>query len=275
MIIKKLEQNPNPDPEPEPGPSRQKVEPVQLGCHKFLLNHFKDFMPSSYTAVPHVPKPVWDPTPSASTHSSSPSPLVHTPEPVLSRTECDNFGLYCEYLTLPTTSPEADQDLDNIYDIPGKPLMESGQHWWTGVGAIFNAATENIYHPFFNVMVCQLMNWFYSGLNQKSIVELNHLIKEILVHDDFNISDLKGFSVSRELHCLDMMEDKAAVSGEAGWRESSMKICLPVDKQKLKKNTALMFEVPGVWHPDLLKVIHTAFEDTKAQFYYLTLFCLF
>ena len=106
-------------------------------------------------------------------------------------------------------------------------------------------------------------------------MELNHLIKEILVHDDFNISDLKGFSVSQELHCLDTMEDEAVFSGEAGWRESSVKIHLPVDKQKLKEDTALMFEVPGVWHHDLLEVIRTAFEDTKAQFYHLTLFRLF
>ena len=71
------------------------------------------------------------------------------------------------------------------------------------------------------------------------------------------------------------MEDEAVFSGEAGWRESSVKIRLPVDKQKLKEDTAPMFEVPGVWHRDLLEVIRTAFEDMKAQFYHLTLFRLF
>ncbi|KAF8227657.1 hypothetical protein L208DRAFT_1295584 [Tricholoma matsutake] len=131
---------------------------------------------------------------------------------------------------------------------------------------MFNVATENIYHPFLNVMVCWLKNWFYSALNQKSIVELHHLINEVLIQDDFDVSDLKGFSVAGELHCLDMMEDEAAFSGEAGWRESSVKICLPVDKQKLKEVTAPTFEIPGVWHHDLLEVIRTAFRDTKAQF---------
>ena len=101
-----------------------------------------------------------------------------------------------EYITFPTTNPEADQDLDNIYDIPGKPSTESGQHWWTGVGAMFHAATKNIYHPFLNAMVCRLMNWFYTGSNQKSIAELDHLVKEVIIQDDFYVSDLEGFSAA-------------------------------------------------------------------------------
>ena len=130
--------------------------------------------------------------------------------------ECDNFGLYCKYITFPTTDPEADQDLDDIYDIPGKPSIESGQHWWTGMGAMFNAATENIYHLFLNATVCRLMSWFYSGSNQKSIAELDRLLKEVLIQDDFDVSDLEGFSAARELCHLDTMEDKAVFSGEAG-----------------------------------------------------------
>jgi hypothetical protein len=64
------------------------------------------------------------------------------------------------------------------------------------VGAMFYAATKNIYHSFFNATVCQLMNWFYSGSNQKSIAELDHLVKEVIVRDDFDVSDLEGFSVA-------------------------------------------------------------------------------
>ena len=124
--------------------------------------------------------------------------------------------------------------------------MESGQHWWTGVGAMFNAATENIYHLFLNATVCRLMSWFYSGSNQKSIAELDRLLKEVLIQDDFDVSDLEGFSAARELCHLDTMEDKAVFSGEAGWKESSVKIQLPVDKQKLKEVVAPTFEIPGV-----------------------------
>jgi hypothetical protein len=133
MILKELEQEIKHDPDPDPGPSRQEVEPTQSDHRRFLLNRFEDFVPSSHTAVPHVPEPVQDPTPPASAHSPSSSPSVQTPEPVLFRMECDNFRLYREYITFPTTNPEADQDLDDIYDILGKPSMESGQHWWTGV----------------------------------------------------------------------------------------------------------------------------------------------
>jgi hypothetical protein len=150
--------------------------------------------------------------------------------------------------------------------------MESGQRWWTGVGAMFNAATENIYHPFLNATVYRLMSWFYSGSNQKSVAELDRLVKEVILQEDFDVGDLKDFSASQELRRLDTMEDEAVFSGEAGWRESSVKIPLPVDKQKLKESTALKFEIPGIWHRDLLEVIRTAFQDTKAQFYHLTPF---
>jgi hypothetical protein len=75
----------------------------------------------------------------------------------------------------------------------------------------------------------QCVGW-WTGSNQKSIAELDHLIKEVLLQDDFNISDLEGFSAAWELRQLDMMEDEAVFSGEAGWRESSVKIHLPVDK---------------------------------------------
>jgi hypothetical protein len=51
-------------------------------------------VPSSRTAVPHVPELVQDPTPPAGSHSPSPSPSVQTPEPVFFTTDCDDFGLY-------------------------------------------------------------------------------------------------------------------------------------------------------------------------------------
>jgi hypothetical protein len=275
MVVDELEQRIEQDPEPEPGPSRKEVVPTRSGRRRFLPDRFEDFVPSSRTAVPHVPEPVQDPTPPAGAHSPSPSPSLHTPEPVFFTTDCDDFGLYREYITFPTTDPEADQDLDDIYDVPGKPSTESGQRWWTGVGAMFNAATENIYHPFLNATVYRLMSWFYSGSNQKSVAELDRLVKEVILQEDFDVSDLKDFSAARELRRLDTTEDEAAFSGEAGWRESSVKIPLPVDKQKLKESTALKFEIPGVWHRDLLEVICTAFQDTKAQFYHLTPFRLF
>ncbi|KAF8223515.1 hypothetical protein L208DRAFT_1080205, partial [Tricholoma matsutake] len=88
------------------------------------------------------------------------------------------------------------------------------------------------YHPFLNAMVYWLMSWFYFGLNQKSVAELDHLVKEVILQEDFDVRDLKDFSASQELHRLDTMEDEAVFLGEAGWRESSVKIPLPVDKQK-------------------------------------------
>ena len=74
MIVEELEQEIEQDSDPEPGPSRQEVEPTRSGRRRFLPNRFEDFVPSSRTAVPHVPELVQDTNPPAGTHSPSPSP---------------------------------------------------------------------------------------------------------------------------------------------------------------------------------------------------------
>ena len=40
------------------------------------------------------------------------------------------------------------------------------------------------------------MNWFYSGSNQKSVAELNSLVHNVILQDDFDVSCLKDFSAA-------------------------------------------------------------------------------
>src|SRR5262245_20739224 len=43
------------------------------------------------------------------------------------------------------------------------------------------------------------MNWFYSGSNMKSVMELDKLVNEVILADDFDKAHLNGFNAAREL----------------------------------------------------------------------------
>jgi hypothetical protein len=60
MVVEEIKQEIEQDPELGPGPSRKEVVPTRSGRRRFLLDRFEDFVPSSRTAVPHVPEPVQD-----------------------------------------------------------------------------------------------------------------------------------------------------------------------------------------------------------------------
>ena len=62
---------------------------------------------------------------------------------------------------------------------------------------------SNGYSSFLNATVFQLMSWFYSGSNTKSVKELDKLVNKVILAEDFNSSDLKGFRAARELERLD------------------------------------------------------------------------
>ena len=50
---------------------------------------------------------------------------------------------------------------------------------------------ENVFTPFLNATVFCLMAWFYSGSSMKSLTDLDRLIQEVLLQDDFSVKDLK------------------------------------------------------------------------------------
>ena len=124
-------------PTPTATQSRPEVPPTRSGRRRFLPDRFHNFVPSLRSAVPHVPEPILELVPPPDTHLRSPSPPL-VPEPVVFTTECDEFGLFREYTTFPTTDPEAEQVLDDLYDIPGV-LAPLGQR---SSSVILSPATE-------------------------------------------------------------------------------------------------------------------------------------
>lgn len=111
---------------------------------------------------------------------------------------------------------------------------------------------------FMSATVALLVQWFYSGTNQKSIAEVQRLIDDVILHEDFNTEDLQGVDLGAELKKLDAFE--LSLEGQ-GWKKGSVKISVPCPKHKVDEPEAAEFEVGGLLYRDLTAVIKNACQD--------------
>src|SRR5579872_4407053 len=52
---------------------------------------------------------------------------------------------------------------------------------------------------FVNASITLLIGWFYSGTKKKSIADAQDLVNSVILNKDFNIKDLRGVRLAREL----------------------------------------------------------------------------
>jgi hypothetical protein len=114
------------------------------------------------------------------------------------------------------------------------------------------------------------MNWFYNGSNTKSLADLDNLVHDVILADDFKKDDLIGFHATREVERLDKVDTpQSRFSAEDGWNETSVKISLPAEKVKHATEVdAPTFDIPGLFHRRLTHVIKAALQETAAKSYH-------
>ena len=184
-----------------------KIPPTTSAWQWKFPCHFEDFLPALPTPLPHMPKPVnRRPPPDSKTEPSlQPSnqcePSIDHPENIFYKTEPNEYGLFQVYTTLPSLDPKDETTIDSLCDAPSFAVAEpDGGFWWSGFSTLAcNVVNENNFAPFLSATVFCLMNWFYSGSNMKSVAELDRLIKEVLLADDFDKKDLDDFNATPEL----------------------------------------------------------------------------
>ncbi|KAF8148266.1 hypothetical protein B0H34DRAFT_758798 [Crassisporium funariophilum] len=113
----------------------------------------------------------------------------------------------------------------------------------------------------------------------KSVQELQSLVNNVLLADDFNVDDLKGFNARREIRRLDgesINESQLKpFSLENGWKEHSVYIKLPAEKVLQHEADAPELEVKGVYVRSLMELITTGVQDKKAKSFHYAPFSLF
>ena len=240
-------------------------------------------------AVPPPPRitTVEDSPPPDSEHIPSPSSPLAPAEPHALRaipgvfeTEPDEFGLFRLYTSRPTYIPDQDLPLDAVCD--GAGLVAAGAYDTPGFRSAFASSpplagtSGNLFAPFLNPTIFRLMNWFYNGSNMKSVDELDRLVNDVVLAEDFNPSDLRGFRAGKELNRLDGHTGQHEFSPNDGWIETSVKISLPAEKNgNISESDAPQFEVKGLFYRQLTEVIKSVFQGASAEGLHLTPFRLF
>jgi hypothetical protein len=210
----------------------------------------KDYLPHSLAGLPshlHPPPPI-SMQPTVITAASPLPPSDPAPEADVLRTHSNGFGLHREYMRKPRIDPDEDITSQRTRNAPN---YDSGP----------------FFHPLPNATVFRLLNWFYRASATKSMADVDCLVHEVILAEDFNLGDLQSFSMAQEMARLDEYgTTNSPFSAEDGWKEGSVKIRIPNTKSKhTSENTAPEFQVSGIYYRPLLEVIRSAFQRPDVQ----------
>jgi hypothetical protein len=106
----------------------------------------------------------------------------------------------------------------------------------------------------------------------KSLGELDRLVNEVILAEDFDKKDFSGFRAARESERLDNFssDPRSRFSADDGWIETSIKISLPAEQVKHASEAAApQFEVHGLFYRHFLEVLKSALHETTAEQYHL------
>jgi len=117
------------------------------------------------------------------------------------QTEHDSFNLFRKYPhSFPTYDPENISYFDNLCDAPTFSHVDGGvdheRPWWAGFGSSLEAINRDYFAPFVNATTFRLMTWFYNSSLQKSMEDLNRLVDDVILADDFDREHLRDFNAS-------------------------------------------------------------------------------
>ncbi|KAJ7769145.1 hypothetical protein DFH07DRAFT_736126, partial [Mycena maculata] len=179
------------------------------------------------------------------------------------KTDPNAHGLYKVFPNRPTHDPEDSISLEDMCRSPDIAVSDN-------ISAIASDAPP--WFPFLNSTVARLMTWFHLGSNIKSNAELESLVNDVLLQDDYDQAHLQGFSAMRENRRLDDTANMLPGEPPSGWKSTSVKIKLPMHKSHVPETDAPEFEVPGILYRPLLDVLTEAFQSPEFMQYHLTPF---
>ncbi|KAJ7825144.1 hypothetical protein B0H14DRAFT_3468789 [Mycena olivaceomarginata] len=134
----------------------------------------------------------------------------------LYKTAINKFGLWREYLHRPSYEPDS---LISIEDLANPGLREAP------------TVTDPRIPPeqptsFINKTISLLMAWFNNGNPQKSEAELNALVRDVLLHPDFDVTELEDFDAGRANKQADK-DARAALPLLQDFKETMVEIEVP------------------------------------------------
>lgn len=130
--------------------------------------------------------------------------------------------------------------------------------------------------PFVNATIARLMTWFHLGSNLKSIDELDALINNVLLPDDYRREHLIGFRAALGNKALDDYRSSevadTTIPVPDTWKRSSVRIKVPGKNVRTAEEEAVEFEVEGLVYRDLLDIMVENFSGPAFAEYHITPF---
>lgn len=113
----------------------------------------------------------------------------------------------------------------------------------------------------------------------KSLTELDRLVNDVLLAEDFKQSDLRAFSAVRESQRLDEWIDEDSQQSqfpvEDGWRKGIVRFPVPCEGEiHASEEATPHFEIPNVPYRRLMDIIKTTFSSERARTFHLSPFKL-
>ena len=256
---------------------------------------YRDYLPATRTPLAHIPSKenrippqtiessnndfdaldvsVTLPTPDVNENMGS--PLASGGSVVnglaLEATGPDCFGVYRVYSRKPL--PALRDPLQN--DNQNMPSDASGSELTPETVSMIQGPlrseieTMPYFHPFSSPSAAALMLAHHSGAPTQSLgqtTQLAHILGSL--GSDLNHIDLLNFDAARENRRIDdyiASTSDNIFQREDGWQESTVQIRLPfdtrVDKLKVPETKAAEFNVPGLYHRDIIDVISSVYRS--------------
>ncbi|KAG1750698.1 hypothetical protein EDB19DRAFT_1904110 [Suillus lakei] len=107
-------------------------------------------------------------------------------------------------------------------------------------------------YPFPNMSIYWLMSWMHSGGNPLSETKVSHLVKDVILADDFDRNNFENFSVRWDLQELDIDESSKRVTFPDDWVQTKATINIPT---KAREDGPQPYTIHGFHYQPLVEVI--------------------
>ena len=113
------------------------------------------------------------------------------------QTEEDEFGRYRIYWRRPEHEPENIPQPDHN-NFAMEAHQGNAEDLAAGLGMPIPSLSElpGLVGLFINTTIALLVQWFYSGSSTKSLADVQSLIDDVILHEDFKAEDLQGVNFS-------------------------------------------------------------------------------
>lgn len=179
-------------------------------------------------------------------------------------TAANRFGLWRDYPRRPSYDPDTLLSLEELA-VPVEAGVISG-----GLDADSKLESVSTFSLFRNKSVELLMGWMNNGYIQKSEEDVNRLVHDVILHEDFNPKDLSGFNANQENRRLDASIAKSGIL--AGFTSATLTIDVPSGVRGTQPSP---FEIPGLHFRKLTSVIREAFTSPYAHHIHFSPFRLY